>query len=173
MTPFAVSRSASAHSVTLLCCDPTQPDWSCEDLEVLANRFGGHFQPFHGMPVFSFADAQAALQTALLLQRTCRRPIRAALHTCEVAELEMTRGPKSLTVGHGLNAVLAIMLQSAPGSIQMCPDSYRALASDLDRHSRGAIVTAEFDGDEVTSAFVTPTPSAGSAYSTFAGLGAA
>jgi hypothetical protein len=137
------------------------------------DRFGGHFEQFQGTPVFRFLDAHAALQTALLLQGTCRRPIRAALHTCEVALAgpELAQAPMSLATG--LQSALALMHKSPPGSIQVCPDSYRALASGLERHSRGAIVTTEFDGDEVACAFVTPTPSDSAAFSTFAGLGAA
>jgi hypothetical protein len=162
-------------SVTLLCCDPTGPDWSTEDLGVVTRRLGGQFEHFWGIPLFRFADPQAALQVALLLQETCRRPIRAALLTCEVtvAELELSGEPTTIALGVCIEAALALMHATAPGSIQVCPDSYRAMAGRLDRHSRNAIVTAEFEGDEVTSAFITPTPSAGSAYSTFAGLGAA
>jgi hypothetical protein len=160
-------------SATLVCCDPPHPEWAHEDLEALSTRLGGHFELFGGTPLFRFASAQGALGTALLLQRTCRRDIRVALLTgrITVAHLELFGQAKALAIGEPIDSVLALMCKSLPGSIRLCPISYRILASGMDRHAKGAMVTTEYHGHEVTSALVTPPPTRGSEFSTFAGLG--
>ena len=160
-------------SATLLCCDSPEPEWADADLEALGTRFGGHFEVSGGIPVFRFPAAHAALDTALLLQRTCRPQIRVALLTGRIttAHLQLFGQAKALTIGAPIEGVRMLMRKSLPGSIKMCPTSHRILAMGMDRYAKGAMVTTEYHGDEVTSVLLTLPPTRSSEFSTFAGLG--
>lgn len=158
---------------TLVCCDSAQPDWADADFEALSTRFGGHFEGPSGSPVFRFTAAEAALATALFLQRTCAPQIRVALLTGRIttAHLELSGEAKALTIGAPIEGVRTLMRKAVPGSIKMCPVSYLILATAIDRQAKGAMVTTEYGGDRVMSALLTLPPTRSSEYSTFAGLG--
>lgn len=158
---------------TLLCCEPPSPKWSDADLETFTAHFAGRFEPFRGAPLFHFSSVRPALGMAVLLQRTCRRKIRVAVLTGAVteAQFELFGERKAHTIGESLEAVHTLMRKAPAGSIKMCPDSYCAVASSLDADAGGAIVTTEYQGDDVISAHLTLAPPSNSEFSTFAGLG--
>jgi hypothetical protein len=159
--------------VALLCCDPSKSEWSNQDLSALAARCGGEFEPCRETAVFRFMDAGPALATAVLLQRASSERVQAAIltRTTTVATFDLFGEQRSLAVGSPLEDALAFMRKSSPGSIKVCAETYNALGSAMDQGAKGAIVTTEFVGDEVTSAFVTLPPNRQSEVSTFAGLG--
>lgn len=161
-------------TATLVCCELPAPEWSQVDLLTLAGRFGGSLEQCGSFVVMSFSRPRAALEVALLVQRTCSRRLRSALFTAPVvsAVFEIEGEKRRLTLGEPPRTALGNAENSPPGSIHVCAASWRALGpAALDRHTHKALVTTEYQGDEVISATITLPPPPRAALSTFAGLG--
>jgi hypothetical protein len=159
---------------TLLCCEAPTPEWSEADVRTLAARFGGCVERYGTRIVMSFARPRAALEVAMLLQRTCPRRLRSALLTapCIAACFEVAGESRRLSLGESPGAVRSCADNTPPGSIHLCAATWRALGpAALERHTHGALVTTEYQGDEVISAFITLAPPPRADLSTFAGLG--
>lgn len=161
-------------TATLLCCELPAPEWSEADVRTLAARFDGTFERGGPQLVLSFARPRAALELAILLQRTCMRRLRSALLTgpCTTAFYEVEGDSRRLTLGEPASAVRAMADGAPPGSIHLCAATWRALGpAALERHTQRALVTTEFQGEHLLSAFVTLAPPPRADLSTFAGLG--
>jgi len=159
---------------TLVCCEPPTPEWSETDLRTLAARFGGCVERYGARILLAFARPRAALEVAMLLQRTCPRRLRSALFTapCLTACFEVGGESRRLSLGDAPATVRACADNAPPGSIHLCAATWRALGpAVLERHTHGALVTTEYQGDEVISAFITLAPPPRADLSTFAGLG--
>ena len=161
-------------TTTLLCIEPPAPEWSEAEVRTLAMRFGGVVERQGTRVLVSFARARAALEVAMLLQRTCTRRLRSALLTaaCVTAWFEVDGESRRLTLGDAPAAASACADHAPPGSIQLCAATWRALGpAALERQTHRALVTTEYQGDDVISAFITPAPPPRADLSTFAGLG--
>jgi hypothetical protein len=161
-------------TLTLVCCEMPAPEWSEVDLRTLAARFGGSLEQCGAYVVMTFARPRAALEVALLVQRTCTRRLRSALFSapCVSATFELEGEKRHLTLGEPPRTARANAENSPPGSVHVCASSWRALGpAALDRHTHKALVTTEYQGDEVISATITLPPPPRAAMSTFAGLG--
>ncbi|MEJ8835406.1 hypothetical protein [Ramlibacter sp. AN1133] len=159
---------------TLLCCEAPTPEWSEDDVRTLAARFGGSVERYAQRVVVAFARPRAALEVAMLLQRTCTRRLRTALLTapCVAACFEVEGESRRLTLGDAPGAARACADSAPPGSIHLCAATWRALGpAALEQQTQRALVTTEYQGDEVISAFITPAPPPRADLSTFAGLG--
>jgi len=159
---------------TLVCCEPPTPEWSETDVRTLAARFGGGVERYGPRIVMAFARPRAALEVAMLLQRTCTRRLRSALLTapCITACFEVGGESRRLSLGDAAGAVRACADNAPPGSIHLCAATWRALGpAALERQTHRALVTTEYQGDEVISAFITLAPPPRADLSTFAGLG--
>lgn len=159
---------------SLLACDPPSGEWTEGDLRTLALRFGGSVEQFGARVLVAFARPRAALEVALLLQRTSTRRLRCAVVTapCLTASFELEGEPRRLVLGEGRRSAAACADSTAPGTTQLCAATWRALgAATLERLAQRALVTTEYQGDEVISASVTLAPPPRADLSTFAGLG--
>lgn len=160
--------------LTLVCCEMPAPEWTEVDLRTLVTRFAGSLEQCGSLVMMSFARPRAALEVALLMQRTCSRRLRSALFTAPVvsATFEIEGEKRQLTMGEPPRTARANAENSPPGSIHVCAASWRALGpAALDRYTHKALVTTEYQGDEVISATITLPPPPKAALSTFAGLG--
>lgn len=161
-------------TTTLLCCEQPGPEWAEADVRTLATRFGGWVERYGTRVTMAFAAPRAALEIALMLQRTASRRLRIALLTapCVAASFDIEGEARRLTLGNAAAIARACADKAPPGSIQLCAATWRALGpAALERHAQHAMVTTEYQGDEVISAFITPAPPPRADLSTFAGLG--
>jgi hypothetical protein len=160
-------------TVTFLCTDTLDFDWTPKEIETLAARHGGRVERCDQRVVLVFPRARGALRMALLLQRTTTCSLRAALLTasCTTAVFELEGRPRRLAIGTEVRQACACADRSAPGSIHITAETYRALGPAAEWEPAAALVATELQGDEVTSAAITLAPSARAAMSTFAGLG--
>lgn len=159
---------------TVLCCEVPAPEWPEVDLRTLVTRFGGSLEYRGAYVVMAFGRPRAALEVAMLVQRTCTRRLRSALLTDKVvsAAFEIDGDKRRVMLGEALRTARTNAENAPPGSIHVCAASWRALGpAALDRHTHRALVTTEYQGDEVISATITLPPPPRAALSTFAGLG--
>ena len=159
---------------TFLCCEAPAPEWDESDVRTLAGRFGGVVERYGTHVMVAFAQPRAALEMALLLQRTCSRRLRSALLTAAgvAASFELDGESRRLTLGTAPGLARGCADATPPGSIHLCAATWRALGpAVLERHTHQALVTTEYQGDEVISAFITLAPPPRADLSTFAGLG--
>jgi hypothetical protein len=160
-------------TVTFLCTDTLDFDWTPEETETVAARYGGRLERCDQRLVLAFPRARDALQMALLLQRTTCCPLRMALLTasCHCAVYGLAGRQRRLAIGSEVQQACASADQAQPGAIHISPATYRCLGPCYAWRPRAAPVATELRGDEVTCAAVTLAPSARAALSTFAGLG--
>jgi hypothetical protein len=160
-------------TVTFLCTDTLDFDWTPEEIETLAARYEGRVERCDHRVVLVFRRARNALQMALLLQRTTSCPLGMALLTasCTSAVYELDGRVRRLAIGTEVRQACTSADRAQPGSIQISADTYRSLGPCAEWQPRAALVATELHGDEVTSAAITLAPAARAALSTFAGLG--
>lgn len=159
---------------TLLACDLAASEWTETDVRTLATRFEGCLEQFGKRVLMAFTRPRAALEVALLLQRTSTARLRSALVTapCLAARFEIDGVARQLTLGEMPRRAVGCADSTAPGSIHLCAATWRALGPvALDRLTERALVTTEYQGEEVLSASVTLAPPPRADLSTFAGLG--
>ncbi|MEJ8836615.1 hypothetical protein [Ramlibacter sp. AN1133] len=160
-------------TVTFLCTDTLDFDWTPEEVETLAQRHGGRVERCDSRVVLVFPQARNALQMALLLQRTASCRLRMALLTasCTCAVYELDGKKRRMAIGTEVRQACTSADRSQPGTIYISAGTYRSLGPSAEWQPRAALVATELMGDEVTSAAITLAPSARAAMSTFAGLG--
>jgi len=160
-------------TVTLLCTDTLDFDWTPEEIETLAQRHEGRVERCDNRAVLVFSQARSALQMALLLQRTASCRLRTALLTahCASAVFELDGREQRLAIGNEVRQASASAESGAPGTIHISAETYRCLGPSNEWQPRAALVATELQGEEVTSAAITLAPSPRAALSTFAGLG--
>jgi hypothetical protein len=153
--------------VTFLGTDSLEPDWTPDEIETLAARYGGRVELCARRPVLVFREARKALDVALLLQRTSGNTTRVALDTvrCTTAKFEVDGRLRRLTLGVDAANVCAIADRCARGTIHVSADTYHCLGSTIEKCAHQALVTTELEDDLVTSAAITlpppPRPRAG------------
>jgi hypothetical protein len=88
-------------TLTFLCTDTLEFDWTPQEMETLAARHQGRIERFDQRVVLALPQAGAALQLALLLQRGARCGLRMALVTvgCMSAVFEQDGRARRLAVG--------------------------------------------------------------------------
>jgi hypothetical protein len=160
-------------TVTFLCTDTLDFDWTPEEIETLAARYEGRVERCDHRVVLVFPSARSALQMALMLQRTASCSLRMALLTanCTSAVFECDGKPRRLAIGTEVREACTTADRSQAGSIHISAETYRCLGPSNEWQPRAALVATELLGDEVTSAAITLAPSRRAAMSTFAGLG--
>jgi hypothetical protein len=160
-------------TVTFLCTDTVDFDWTPEEIETLAARYDGRVERCDHRVVLVFARARDALQMALLLQRTASCSLRMALRSasCTTAVFEVDGRERRLALGKEVREAGALAERSQPGSVHIAADTYRLLGPSNEWQPRAALVATELEGDEVTSAAIMLAPSRRGPMSTFAGLG--
>lgn len=162
-------------TVTFLCTDTIDFDWTPQELETLARRYDGRVERCDHRVVLVFPQARGALEMALLLQRTASCSLRMALLTarCTAAVFEVDGRPRRMAIGTEVRQACTCADRAAPGSIHISAESYRCLGPSDEWQPHAALVATERHGNEVTSAAITMASSARAARSTFAGLGLA
>jgi hypothetical protein len=160
-------------TVTFLCTDMLDPEWTPEEIGMLAARYGGRVERCDQRTVLAFPQARKALELALLLQRTCAVSLPIALLTanCTMAVFELDGKPHRLATGNEVRQAETWAERTTPGSIHISAQTYRCLGPANDWQPRAALIATELQGEEVTSAAITLAPSRNAAMSTFAGLG--
>lgn len=143
-------------TVTFLCTDTVDFDWTPEELEMLAARHAGRVERCDQRLVLVFGRARSALQLAVLLQRTASCSLRIALLTarCTTAVFEQDGKPRRMALGSEVDRAAACAHRAAPGSIHIPAETYRSLGPARDWQPQAARVATELQGDEVTSAAV-------------------
>jgi hypothetical protein len=160
-------------TVTFLCTDTLDFDWTPQEIETLATRYQGRVERCDSRIVLAFPQARRALQMALLLQRTSTCSLRTALltATCTIAVFEADGRTRRLAIGTEVRQATTWAERTAPGSIHVSAETYRCLGPSNEWQPHSAMVATELHGDEVTSAAITLAPSPRAAMNTFAGLG--
>lgn len=149
-------------TVTFLCTDTLDFDWTPEELDMLAARYKGRVERCDHRVVLAFGDARQALQLAVLLQRTASSSLRMALLTarCTTALFEQDGRTRRMALGNEVHRASACADRAAPGAIHISAETYRALGPSSEWRPPAARVATELRGDEVTSAAMTLGPSA-------------
>ncbi|HET8743958.1 MAG TPA: hypothetical protein VFM98_00015 [Ramlibacter sp.] len=160
-------------TVTFLCTDTLDFDWTPQEIETLAERYEGRVERCDNRVVLVFPRARDALQMALLLQRTATCSLRTALLTanCTCAVFEVEGRERRLTIGSEVRQASTCADRGVPGTIHIAAETYRCLGPSNEWQPRSALVATELQGEEVTAAAITLAPSPRAALSTFAGLG--
>jgi len=165
---------------TLVCVEcpaagPFQREGVVASLKRLARRHDGIVDPCADAFAFvSFPDAEAALRTAVELQRLVPRArLRMGLGTGRVRmALCSADGQDFLMLLGGERArVEALTARAAPGTIQLAPEAYERLQGTISHDLGSCVVLAEFDHDVLTEVSLTLPPDSAADVSTFAGLG--
>jgi hypothetical protein len=161
--------------VTFLCTDTLDFDWTPEEIETLAVRHQGRVERFDHRAVLVFPHTRAALQMALLLQRTTSCRLRMALLTARstAAVFELDGRERRMAIGTAVRQACTCADRAQPGTIHISAESYRRLGPSAGWQPRAALVATEVQGDEVTSARITLAPATRAAPSHFADLGLA
>lgn len=141
----------------------------------LVARHNGVLDPCAGDFAFaSFADAEAALQMAVALQRLLPR---ARLRTgiglgrCRMARCNADGRDFLLLLGKQRARVEALTQSASPATVQLTPEAYEQLQAVISHDLGSCIVMAEFDDDVLREVSLTLPPDPASELSTFAGLG--
>lgn len=160
---------------TIVCTDRPDPEWTLEDMDALAGRFGGRCEPCaQGKALLVFDRPGNGIRAALLVQRLA---LRATTRTCLASgpahEAHFACDGRLVRVlaGSLVEDALQALLSAAPGAIALEPRSYVRLEQALDEHAGDAVLASEWEHAEVRAATLTPAPCAQDALSTFAGLG--
>jgi hypothetical protein len=144
-------------------------------VERLARLHQGHVDPCGEAFLFiSFSRPEAALRTALALQRaTTRAKLRMGLHVgrCNVAKARAEGADFLVLLGPERARAEALAVRAAPGTVQLSPDVYDALGGQISDDLGSCVLMAEFDGELLSDISLALPPDSTSEYSTFAGLG--
>lgn len=144
-------------------------------VERLARLHQGHVDPCAEDFLFiSFARSEAALRTALALQRaTTRAKLRMGLHEgrCNVARARADGADFLVLLGPQRARAEALATRAAAGTVQLSPEVYDALGGHISDDLGSCVLMAEFDGDLLSDISLALPPDSTSEYSTFAGLG--
>jgi hypothetical protein len=141
----------------------------------LVERHDGVVDPCAGDFVFaSFADAQAALQMTVALQRLLPR---ARLRTgmgagrCRMVLCNAEGHDFLLLLGKERARVEDLTRRAAPATVQLTPEAYERLQAVISHELGSVLVMAEFDEDVLREVSLTLPPDPSADVSTFAGLG--
>lgn len=170
LPPHLVERQ-----VTLLCTELPDADWTFDDMEELASRFGGRCEPCaQGKALLVFDVHGTAIRAALLVQQLATgRSTRSCLASGRAHEARFDAQGRTLHVLAGplVDAALHGLFAAVPGAISLEPRSYASLELAVAEHAANAVLMTEWDDETVCAATLTPAPSTRGAGSTFAGLG--
>jgi hypothetical protein len=147
-------------TVTFLCTDTVDFDWTPQEIETLAARYEGRVERCDHRAVLAFPRARGALQMAVMLQRTASCSLRMALLTasCTSAVFELDGKPHWLAIGPEVQQACATADRSQAGAIHISAETYRCLGPSSEWQPLAGLVATELQGDEVTSAAITPAP---------------
>lgn len=165
---------------TLLCVEcpssgPFTREGMIASLTRLAKRHDGVVDPCADDFAFaSFADPEAALRTAVDLQRLAARArLRMGLATgrCRVVRCIAAEHEFLMLLGDERARVEALTERAAPGTVQLAPQAYETLQGTISDGLGSCLVLAQFDADVLTEVSLTLPPDPSADVSTFAGLG--
>jgi hypothetical protein len=142
---------------------------------VPVDRHDGMVDPCaDGFAFVSFPDAEAALRTAVELQRLVPRArLRMGLGTgrCRMALVSAGGSDFLMLLGSERARIEAMTARAAPGTIQLAPEAYESLQGTISQDLGSCLLLQEFDHDVLTEVSLTLPPDAAADVSTFAGLG--
>jgi hypothetical protein len=165
---------------TLVCVEcpatgPFQRDAVVASLRRLAKRHDGLVDPCaEDFAFVSFPDPEAALRTAVELQRLVPRArLRMGLVSgrCRMALVSAGGQDFLMLLGSERARVEALTARAAPGTIQLATEAYERLQATISQDLGSCLVLQEFDHDVLTEVSLTLPPDAAADVSTFAGLG--
>jgi hypothetical protein len=165
---------------TLLCVEcPTEGPFSSDNvvasLKRLARRHEGIVDPCADDFAFlSFADPEAALRTAVELQRLVPRArLRMGLGSgrCRMAVCSAGGQDFLILLGRERARIEELTRRAAPGTVQLAPEQYETLQGTITHDLGSCLVMAEFDNEVLTQVSLTLPPDVTAEVSTFAGLG--
>ena len=163
-------------TLTFLCTDTLDFDWTPEELETLAAHHHGRIERCDHRVVLAFPQARNALQMALVLQRSASCRLRMTLLTarCNMAIFEQDGKPRRLAIDTEVRQACDWADQLPAGSIHVSAETCSSLGPSREWQSLAARLAAGREGAEATPAAVTLalTPRAVGANS-FAGAGLA
>jgi hypothetical protein len=150
-------------------------DWTTERARAFSMNAGGRLSPMAAGELFvAFDSPAAALRAALELQREERaRPLRMGIASGRFACADVRYGSKTHRVYYGdeVDRIRAMVQSCVPGTLQLCPDTYRAVQRVVSMEVPQTLVTTELVGAEVVAASITLPPPDNAYLSSFAGLG--
>ena len=116
-------------TLTFLCTDTLEFEWTPEDIEALAARDGGRLEQFDQRLVLAFHQARGALQLALRLQHGASCRLRMALVTarCTCAVFELDGRLRRLPIGTEVRQACDCADLLPPGSIHVSAETCRKL----------------------------------------------
>jgi hypothetical protein len=165
---------------TLLCVEcpfegPFARDSVVAGLKRLARRHEGIVDPCADDFAFvSFADPEAALRTAVELQRLVPRArLRMGLGSgrCRMAVCSAGGQDFLVLLGSERARIEELTRRAAPGAVQLPPEQYETLEGTIGHDLGSCLVLAEFDNEVLTEVSLTLPPDVTAEVSTFAGLG--
>ena len=165
---------------TLLCVEcpaegPFNRDAVLASLKRLALRHDGILDPCADDFAFvSFPDPEAALRTAVELQRLVPRArLRMGLGSgrCRMALCQAAGHDFLMLLGAERARIEGLTMRAAPGTIQLAPEAYERLHGTISHDLGSCLVLQEFDDEILTEVSLTLPPDVTADVSTFAGLG--
>jgi hypothetical protein len=165
---------------TLLCVEcltegPFSRDNVVASLKRLARRHEGIVDPCADDFAFlSFAEPEAALRTAVELQRLVPRArLRMGLGSgrCRMAVCSAGGQDFLILLGSERARIEELTRRAAPGTVQLAPEQYETLQGTITHDLGSCLVMAEFDNEVLTQVSLTLPPDVTAEVSTFAGLG--
>lgn len=165
---------------TLVCVEcpsagPFNREGVLASLKRLARRHNGLLDPCADEFAFvSFADPEAALRTAVELQRLVPRArLRMGLGSgrCRMALCSAEGQDFLVLLGNERARIEDLTRRAAPGTVQLTPDAYEGLQAIISNDLGSCLVLTEFDDEVLTEVSLTLPPDVTADVSTFAGLG--
>jgi len=138
-------------TVTFLCTDTLDFDWTPEEIESLAARYQGRVERFDQRAVLAFPNARGALQMALLLQRTTTCRLRMALLSarCTTAVFDLDGRQRRMAIGPEVRQACSCADRAQPGTIHVSAPTCRRLGPASEWQPCGGLVATELQGEEV------------------------
>lgn len=164
-----------ASEVTTVLCSDVPKNWAPREAEMRCQEEGGRSQASSRIGLLVFFDSpRAALTCAIKLLREQRaHPLRASISTCSLryAEFSQSGTLRRLYFGEELARTERTLRGVVPGTLVLCPQSFRSVSPVLPTQAPEAMIATEMIGDELIHAWITLPPHSDADLSSFAGLG--
>ena len=145
-------------TVTFLCTDTLDFDWTPEEIGKLAARHDGRVERCDHRCVLVFPDARDALQMALLLQRSSSYSLRMTLLTaaCTSAVFEQEGRERRLAIGPEVRQASDSADQLPPGSVHLSAETCQSLGPSSRWQPQAARLAGALEGDAAVTLALSP-----------------
>ncbi|MBL0391865.1 hypothetical protein JJ685_12065 [Ramlibacter monticola] len=145
-------------TVTFLCTDTLDFDWTPEEIGRTAARHDGRVERCDQRCVLVFARARDALQMALLLQRSSSYSLRMTLLTTDStsAVFEHEDGERRLAIGPEAREAGDSAERLPPGSIHISAETCQSLGPSSSWQPRAARLASALQGDTAVTLALSP-----------------